>query len=161
MGQVVGDHVPGLGGDGRFGLQIGVAGAVTEDLHPLLEVVVAEDIREGRIHACLIGHFGVVSAAFIDDLQGHSVVDGLAHGVFVDVVAEDPLRLVDRRAGVADAGGVGNALVEVGPEHGVLGAVGLVGHHQDVGAGVQLRKGFRQVGFAKLVDHGHDQIRGV
>ena len=27
--------------------------------------------------------------------------------------------------------------------------------------GVQLREGLRQVGFAELVDHGHDQIRGI
>ena len=161
MGQVVGDHVLRLGFDGRIGLQVGVAGAVTEDLHTLLEVVVAEDIREGPVHARLIGHFGVVGAAFIDDLQRHAVVDGLAHGVFVDVVAEDPFGLVDGRAGVADAGGVGDALVEVGSEHGVLGTVRLVGHHQDVRACIQLRKRLGQVGFAELVDHGHDQIRGI
>ncbi len=161
MGQVVGHHVFGLGLDGRLGLQIGVAGAVAEDLQALLKVVVAEHIREGRVHPRLVGHFGIVGAAFVDDLQGHAVIDGLAHGVFVDVVAEDPLGLVDGRAGVADAGGVGDAFVKVGPEHGVLGAVGLVGHHQDVRAGVQLREGLGQIGFPELVDHGHDQIRGI
>ena len=102
-----------------------------------------------------------MGAAFIDDLQRHAVIDGLAHGVFVDVVAENALRLVDRRARVADAGGVGDALVEVGSEHGVLGAVRLVGHHQDVGAGVQFGEGLRQIRFAELMDHGHDQIGGV
>ena len=161
VGQVVGHHVFGLGRDGRPGLQVGLAGAVPQDLQALLEVVVAEDVRKGRVHARLIGHFGVVGPALVDDLQGHAVVDGLAHGVFVDVVAEDPLRLVDGRPGVADPGGVGDALVEVRPEHGVLGAVGLVGHDQDVGAPVQLREGLRQFGFAELVDHGHDQVRGV
>ena len=102
-----------------------------------------------------------MGAAFVDDLQRHAVLDGLAHGVFVDVVAEDALRLVDGRTGVADAGGVRDALVEVGSEHGVLRAMGLVGHHQDVRAGVQFREGLRQIRFAELVDHRHDQIGGI
>ena len=151
----------GLGLDGRFGFQIGVAGAVTENFHALLQVVVAEHIREGGVHARLVGHFGIVGAAFVNDLQRHAVLDGLAHGVFVDVVAKDPLGLVDGRAGVADPGRIGDSLVQIGAEHGVLGAVRLVGHHQNVRAGVQLRKGLGQIRLAELVDHGHHQIRRI
>jgi len=80
---------------------------------------------------------------------------------FIDVVAENSFGLVDGRAGVADAGGVGDATVEIGPEHGVLGAVGFVGHHQNVRAGIQFREGLGQIGFAELVNHGHDQIRRI
>src|ERR1017187_8232801 len=104
------------------------------------------------------GHVGFVCAAFVHDLQRHAVLDGLAHGVFVDVVAEDLLRLVDRRPGIANPGRVRDTLVKVGSQHGVLRAMRLVRHHEDVGAWIQLGKGLRQVRFAELVDHRHYQV---
>ena len=39
--------------------------------------------------------------------------------------------------------------------------MGLVGHDEDVGAGVQLREGLGQVRLAELVDHRHHQVGGV
>ena len=100
-------------------------------------------------------------AALVNDLQRYAVLDGLAHRVLVDVVAKHLLGLVDRRARVADLGGVGDALVEVGPKQLVLRSVGLVGHDEDVGAGVQLREGLGKVRLAELVDHRHHQVGGV
>jgi len=46
-------------------------------------------------------------------------------------------------------------------DQGVLGTVRLVGHPQDLGAGIQLREGLRQIGLAELVDHGHNEVGGV
>ena len=46
VGQVVRHHVLGLGLDGRLGFEVGVAGAVAENLQALLKVVVAEDILQ-------------------------------------------------------------------------------------------------------------------
>jgi type I restriction enzyme R subunit len=43
-----------------------------------------------------------VGAAFVNDLQCHAVLDGLAHRVFIDVIAEDALGFINGRAGVAD-----------------------------------------------------------
>ena len=86
-----------------FGLEVRVAGAVAENLQALLQVVVAEHVLEGGVHARPDRHFGIVGAALVDDLQRDAVLDRLAHRVLVDVVAEDALGLVDRRAGVADA----------------------------------------------------------
>ena len=103
----------------------------------------------------LVGNLRIVRPSLVDDLQRHAVLDGLAHRVFVDVVAEDLLGLVDRRARVANLDSVGNALVEVGPKQLVLRSVGLIGHDEDVGAGVQLREGLGQVFLAELVDHRH------
>ena len=161
MGQVVSHHVLGLGLDRRLGFEISIARTIAENRQTLLKVVVAEHVLKRRIHPGRVGYFGIVGSAFIDDLQRHPVLDRLAHRVFVDVVAEDPLRLVDRRAGIADAGRVRDALVEVGAQHGVLGTMRLVRHDEDVRAGVQLRESLRQVRFAELVDHRHDQIRGI
>ena len=58
-----------------------------------------------------------MGTAFIDNLQRHAIFDGLAHRVFVDVVAEDAFCLVDGRAGVADACCVRNALIEIRSQH--------------------------------------------
>ncbi len=140
MLQVVVYHVLRLRLDGGIGLKVGVPGAIAQNLEPLLNVVIAENVFKGGVHGLLIGHLGIVGAAFIDDLQGHAVVDGLPHGVLVYVVAKDPLGLVNGCSGVADAACVGDTFVEIGAQHGILGTVGLVGHDQDVGACVQLRK---------------------
>ncbi len=136
MRQVVRNHVLGLGRDGGLCFQISIARAITQDLHALLEVTVTEYILERCIHALSIRHLGIVGAPLVDDLQGHAVLDRLAHRVLVDVVTEHPLCLINGSARVADAGGVGNALVEIGSEPGVLRAVCLIGHHQNVRAGV-------------------------
>ena len=56
---------------------------------------------------------------------------------------------------------LGMPLSRLAPSSGVLRAMGLVGHDQDVRAGVQLREGLRQIRLAELVDHGHDQVGGV
>ena len=37
----------------------------------------------------------------------------------------------------------------------------LIRHHEDVGAGVQLRESLRQIRLAEFVDHRHHQIRGI
>ena len=142
-------------------LEIGVPRSVPEDVQTLLDVVIAEHVLECGVHTGLIGDLGVVRAALVNDLQRHAVLDGLAHRVFVDVVAEHLLGLVDRRARVADLGGVGQALVEVGPKQFVLRTVGLVGHDEDAGAGVQLRERLGQVRLPELVDHRHHQVGGV
>ncbi len=127
----------------------------------LLTIVVAEDILESGVHARLIRDLCVVGAAFVDDLQRDAVLDRLAHRVFVDVVAEDPLRLVDGRAGVADASRFWNCFIEICSQHGILRAMGFVRHHEDVRANVQFREGLLQIQLAELVDHRHDEVGGI
>ena len=100
---------PGLGLDGGLCLEIGIPRSIPEDVQTLLDVVLAEHVLERRVHPALVGDLRVVRAALVDDLQRHAVLDGLAHRVLVDVLAEDLLGLVDRRARVADLGGVGDA----------------------------------------------------
>ena len=114
MCQVVSYHIFGFCLDGRFGFKIGIPGAVTQYIHALLEVIVAEHILKRRVHGMLVSNFGVVGTAFVDDLKSHTVLDRLAHGVFVDVITEDSLGFVYGCAGVAYAGGVRETFIEVG-----------------------------------------------
>ncbi len=130
------DHVFGFGLNGRFRFQVGLAGTVTQNIHALLEIVITEDILKSGVHRLFVGHFRVMRTPLINNLQRHPIINGLPHGVFVDIVAEDTLCLVDRCACVADAGGVWNTLIKVRPQHGVLRAMRLVGHHQNVRAGI-------------------------
>ena len=78
-----------------------------------MQIIVAENVGKLGIHPSLVRHFGIVGSAFVNDFQRHTIGDGLAHGVFVDVVAEDPLRFIDGRAGVADASRQWDALVQI------------------------------------------------
>src|ERR1700738_701766 len=78
--------------------------------------------------SCLEG--SVYRAPLVNDLQRNAIFDGLAHCVFVDVIAEDPLGLVNRRAGIGNASRVRNALIQVRSQHRVLGAVRLIRHHK-------------------------------
>ena len=127
----------------------------------MLKVVIAEHIRKRRIHAFLVGYFRVVGTTLIDDLQGDTITYRLPHGVLVDVLTEDALGLVNRRAGITDLCSVRDGPIEIRSELLVLGTMGFIGHDQDVGAVIKLWEGLVQVFFLELVDHGHDQVRGV
>src|SRR4051794_20539384 len=111
---IVRHHILRLGRDGRVCPKIGVAGAVAEDREAFLKVVVAEHVLEGSVHGGLVRDFGVVRAPLIHNLERYAVLDGLAHCIFVDIVAKHPLSLVNRRSRVGDTSGVPNALVKIG-----------------------------------------------
>ena len=94
--------------------------------------------------------------------QRGAVLDALGDGILVQValvvLAAEGLEgalavggLVDRRAGEADEGGVGQPGHQEVAQIAAGGAVGLVDQHEDVLARVQIR---RHV--AELVDHRHD-----
>ena len=75
--------------------------------------------------------------ALVEDRDRRLVLDGLLDGVGVDVGAEGAERaavlLVDRGAGESEETGVRQRLPHVGGEALVLGPVGFVHHHEDVG----------------------------
>ena len=83
------------------------------------------------------------NAVLVKEGNGRPVLDGLAEVVDADVIAEDFLRLLlpghQWRAGEADEGGFGQGISHVEGQRVVLAAVGLVGHHDDVGPVRQLR----------------------
>ena len=103
----------------------------------------------------------------VADFHGRAVLDRLGDGVGVDQIAEDPHggtleALVDWGAGEADEGGVGQGLTHSRCGHAVLGAVGFVDHHVDVGGVVEGRAalgGFHRL--LELLDRGHDRPAGV
>ncbi|KAF5413792.1 MAG: hypothetical protein C5S49_07715 [Candidatus Methanogaster sp.] len=137
---VVPDHVPGFCGDGFLRLQIGFSGAIAQDLQPLLEGIFAEYIGKFLIHSWHVRNFGVVRATFVNNRQSHTVFNGLAHGVLINVVAKHLFRLFDGGSGVADLGGIRQGAVKICSQHIVLRTVRLVGHDKDVRAWIQFRK---------------------
>ena len=158
MRQVVRHHVFGLGCNGGFGFQIRLPRAVTQNLQTLRQVVVVEHVCKPGIHTRLVWHFCIVRAAFINNLQRHAVFNRLAHRVFVNVVAKHPFGFVNGRAGVANACGVGNPLVKIRCQSGVLRTMRLVCHHQNIWAAIELRKHLGQIVITKFVNHRHHQV---
>ena|GEM_PF-7045805 len=59
-----------------------------------MQIVIAKNILKCLVHTRLIGHFSVMSTAFVNDLQRNAIVDGLAYCIFVDVIAKDLFSLV-------------------------------------------------------------------
>ena len=102
-------------------------------------------------------HFG--DAVFVVEGDGGAFFDGLLEVVDGDVVAEDLFGAFlpgdEGGAGEGDEGGVGEGAAHVGGEVGVLGAVGFVGHDDDVGAFGE--DGIEMAGFgAEFLDEGED-----
>ena len=131
--------------------------------------VLVECFFVGEFVECFLHGFGVEvevhEPGFDVDRQGRTVVDGPLHRIPVQRtigvvrVAEHRPRVVvlrrDRRAGQADEPRVGQRLAHVETEAALLGAMGFVDHHHDVGTVVELS------GLVEPVDGGDDHPTGI
>jgi hypothetical protein len=90
----------------------------------------------------LVGQLKLRDAVLVEQRHGRAVVYGLLEIVDADVVAEDLLGLLfahdQRRAGESYERRVRQGIAYVQREDVVLGAVGLIGHHDDVRPARQL-----------------------